>query len=381
MQPSPLASGFSDSPPFGAPAPRLAGDHTPALASLRRPALLLAAALGLAGLGGCVELGDEPVEAPATSETAQALSPFNWTSSSVVDNGVWWPQLVTFGSRVFMVHSSPGYVMKWRERFGTNVWGPATAIPGQDTTYRVSLASFNGFVYMLRTDRATPTRLWLSRFDPATNAWSAAYQLAFTSYGGPPAMVAYNGALQLIGVDPSSKKLWRATMNSSETFSAAVPMDGHYSNSRVSAAVSGCRLYIAHRGGATSTVVYNAFNGSSWDFDRTIPAGPGGAAIQDDEPVIAERSGYLHLLFVPYGSAIDSKIQWTSFDGSSWAPAVQLNQPTTYGPSLTTGGSGLVAVAATYYNSPGVTLEYVQALPSRLPLPCFVLEPPPIFLP
>jgi hypothetical protein len=186
----------------------------PPAARRRRPALLtaLAAALGLAvvpALSSCAEISDDDragapsSDEPATSETTQALSVFNWTGSQLVQNGMWRSQLVTLGSRIFAVHAGVGhdYTLSWRERFGANVWGPATVIPGQETSMQVSLAAFNGYIYMIRADRSQTTKLWLSRFDPATNTWSTSYQLPHTSYGGPPAMAAYQGVLQLIGVE------------------------------------------------------------------------------------------------------------------------------------------------------------------------------------
>jgi hypothetical protein len=118
--------------------------------------------------------------------------------------------------------------------------------------------------------------------------------------------------------------------------------------------------------------------GGAWTYDRTIPAGPGGAAIAAYEPVIAERAGYLHLLRRDTsGSTSNVPVWWTYYNGSSWPSEVSVGTATTYySPSLTSGGSGLVAVDTLYYNSPGVSMEYAQSLPPFQPLPCLA---PPVF--
>lgn len=344
----------------------------------------LAAALCLGGAAACVTPDDEATPGDdgelVTSEASQALSVFNWTGSAQLPGQSGWTQLVTFNNRIFMAHSGSDGAIRWRERLGTNSWSAPVDVPGQRTSTGVSLAAFNGFIYMIRGDRDDITRLWLSRFDPASGAWSAAFLLPYTSYAGPPAMAAYNGELHLIGVTPSTRKLWHARMTTGESLSTAVPMEGHYSYSRVSATAYGCALYIAHRAGAGAAVVYNLFNGTSWSYDRYIPAGPGGADVQAYEPVIAQRSGYLHLVHRNTTSNADSPLWWTYFDGVSWAPELQLNQRNTYRPSLTTGGEGLVLASSVFYPQisevRSYSLEYVQPLPTRPPLPCFIVVPP-----
>ena len=163
-------------------------------------------------------------------------------------------------------------------------------------------------------------------------------------------------------------------MAASEALSAPVAMPGHYSASRVSAAAGNCRLYIAHRAGDGTADVYNFNDGNGWSYDRYIPAGPGGANLTSSEPVIAERSGYLHLVHRE-GENLDGRLMWTYFDGASWALELSIGSArTTYRPGLTAGGSGLVAVATTYYDSPASSLEYAQALPPYQ-YPCVILTP------
>ncbi len=326
--------------------------------------------LCLALLGACA-LPDEP----AVDEAEHELSLFNWSgATSVSSSTVWYAQVASHANTTYMVHSGPGNKLWWRQLVGSS-WTAPVEIPGRFTQYRVSLASFNGYLYMVHTDYSVNTRLWLTRFSPSTGTWSASVQLSHTSAYGPPALAAYSGRLYFIGVTPSSNKLWMANMNTAETLSAASPMEGHYSAARVSATVFGCRLYIAHRSGSTSTVVYNSFNGTSWGSDSVVPAGPGGAAISATEPVIAERSGYLHLVHRSLSG--ESPVWWTYFNGSSWASEVSIGNSvsTYYPPALTSGGAGLVVITTTYYNSLASSVQYTQPLPLYPPL-CNIYLPP-----
>jgi hypothetical protein len=334
---------------------------------------LLVLALGLA-LAACVApLDDEPVDEP-TSQTEQSLLASNWSAPAQVSaNTVWFAQVATLGGKTYMVHEGPGYVMSWRQLVG-NVWTEPTLIPGQTTGQRVSLAPFNGFLYMVRTDLNQATKLWVSRFTPATGQWSTSFQIPHTSFQ-PPALAAFGTRLYLIGVDPSTKMLWSATMTADEAFTVASPMYGQYSAARVSAAVFKCKLYIAHRAGNTLAIVYNSFSGATWGTDQTIPAGAGGAAIQGGEPVIAERAGYLHLLHRDTVNNTIAPVWWTYFNGTSWPSEIALGSVTTYyHPSLTAGGAGLVAINTTYYNSIASSMQFTQPLPFTPPT-CGVAQP------
>lgn len=361
------------------PAPSFSGERAGPRRPDRPPARSAALMALLGGaLAGCVApLDDEPTD-ELTSQAEQSLLVSNWSAPTQVSaSTVWYAQIATLAGTTYMVHSGPGNVMRWRQLVGSN-WTEPVQIAGQSTGQRVSLAPFNGFLYMVRTDLNQNTRLWVSRFTPSTGQWSTSFQIPHTSFF-PPALAAFNNRLYLIGVDPSTKRLWSATMTADEVFSASSPMQGHFSASRVSAAVANCKLYIAHRAGNTLEVVYNSFNGSQWGSDQIIPAGAGGAPIAAAEPVIAERAGYLHLLRRdPTNSTSHVPVWWTYFDGASWASEVTIGSATTYyPPSLTTGGPGLVAITTTFYNSLASTLRYTQPLPPFRPI-CFLQPPIPI---
>ena len=345
--------------------------------SLLSASALAVAVLALSVVPACVSL-EEPGDEP-TAQLEQSLQVSNWSAPQQVSaSTVWYAQVATLGNTTYMVHSGPGNGLRWRQLVGS-AWTEPVMIPNQTSGQRVSLAAFDGFLYMVRTDLAQNTKLWVSRFTPATGQWSTSFQIPHTSYY-PPALAAYNGRLYLIGVTPSDKKLWMASMSTDEVFTPSTPMDGHYSASRVSAAVYNCKLYIAHRAGTGMPVVFNSFDGASWTYDQYIPVGLGGAPLQAAEPVIAERSGYLHLVHRDSAAGGDVPVWWTYFDGATWASEVTLGTATTaYGVSLTQGGAGLVAVLTTSYNSIASSMQFSQSRPIFFPL-CSVVLPPPIVL-
>ncbi len=316
-----------------------------------RSFLLFGLALSLAG--GCAALDEDEL-----GEATQELSVSSWSAPALVgadhQQAYRGAQVTTLNGVAYMVHSGrcgswscggagSSKELWWTRRTAGAGWANDLKIPNQLSAHKVSLAAFNGHVYMVHTGSDDgSTSLWISRFSPATQQWSANYQIAYSSLGGPPAIAAYGGVLRFVGVNPSDQRLWTATMTAGEVFSSATPLAGQYSASRVSAAVFDNRLYIAHRAGGSSTIVYNSFNGASWTYDAAIHAGPNGAAIEATEPVIAAHNGYLHLIHRRPGS---NHVWWTYFNGSSWPAEVTLNNwTTTYDPSLAPGPEGLVLV-------------------------------------
>jgi len=255
----------------------------------------------------------------------------------------------TIGNVTYMVHSGAlSQYNLWWTKLTSSGWLPYTQIPNQLSNARVTLAAYNNQLYMLHGgSNDDSTDVWLSKFNPTTQTWSTNIKLSYTT--APrcvPAIVAYNGLLYIVGVTPHSNQLWMATMNAGEVFSVATPLGGQYSSSAVSLAVFQNRIYMAHRAGTTTSVVYNSFDGA-WGLDRTIYAG-NGAPIQAYEPSLAVYDGYLHLVHVtPYSIPNYSPgyVMWTYFDGTSWVAETSANRVTSsIDPRLTLGSSGLVMV-------------------------------------
>lgn len=324
-------------------------------------------ALCALGLVACIApMEVDPVEDLVTSETESDLLVSSWSAPSTFSSDATNGQIATISGRTIMVHTGPGTQLRWRERTASGGWTSPVTISGQSTSAKVSLAPFNGFLYMIRTAPSS-TQLHVSRFNPSTSQWTASFQIPHTSFGGPPALAAMHSRLHLIGVNPGDKMLWHATMTVAEAFSAAAPMPGHYSNSRVAAAYANCKVYIAHRGGSTSSVVFNSFDGASWTYDQTVPG------LTAYEVAIAERGGYLHLVARDASGTATVPVWWTYFDGAGWPTPVTIpGASTSYPPSLATGGPGLVASFATYHGPTGSTIgasaSYTLAPPAWPPL-------------
>jgi hypothetical protein len=298
----------------------------------------------------CVGVDDDPAE----SEDTSGLSTQYWTNPAVVGSdsqqAFYGGAVGTLNNVTYMVHSgATSQYNLWWTKLTSSGWVPDTQIPYQLSNARVTLAAYNGFLYMLHggSDDSS-TDVWLSKFNPSTQTWSTNIKLSYaTAVRCVPAIVAYNGLLYIVGVTPHTNQLWMATMNASETFSVATPLGGQYSSSAVSLAVFQNRIYMAHRAGTTTSVVYNSFDGTSWGLDHTIYAG-NGAPIQAYEPSIAVYDGYLHLVHVtPYSVPNYSPgyVMWTYFDGASWVAETSVNRVTSsIDPRLTLGSSGLVMV-------------------------------------
>jgi hypothetical protein len=207
---------------------------------------------------------------------------------------------------------------------------------------------------MVHTGSDDSQAFWYSRFDPSTETWSGNYkvdQLSITS-DGPPAIVAYNGLMYIIGTTTSGQ-MWYATMTTGEVFSNAWAIicpnntQCHTSANRPAAAVLNGKLYFTHNNGSSNRIVYGTFDGSSWSYVQHIPNGSAPDLI-GYEAALASDQGVLHLIHVQYNSS-SMPIEWTYFDGCNWASTeVALQSWTTsLPPSLAQGSVGLVMLTTT----------------------------------
>lgn len=103
------------------------------------------------------------------------------------------------------------------------------------------------------------------------------------------------------------------------------------------------QLYFVHRNGQTGTLVMGSRSGNTWTPPQVIPAA-GGAAITGLEAVLAVDAGFLHLVHRRVGS---TSVWWTYFDGCTWATEITIGPLlSSYDPSLTQGGPGLIMTVA-----------------------------------
>lgn len=305
----------------------------------------------LCGIAACIDTA-----APLEEDVAFAqeeLSVFDWSSPTTVGpdrqgahlgGAVVTVDLPT-GARTIMVHSGACDDCRelwWTERIN-GAWTEDRRVPNQTASERVSLAAYNGKIYMIHTGyHPGSTEVWMSRFDPAHDTWSGNVRLDVSSVE-TPALATFGGLLHMVGVSTYQRDLWHMSMGTSEVFSSR-PFLGSRSASRPSLAVFNSRLYVAHRNDRTSTIVYSRFTGSSWTYISSIPAGPGGRAIEGARPVIATYDNVLHLVYKISGSEDSTEdMEWTTFDGTRWAPAQRLPGHRSYGhPDIARAPDGLI---------------------------------------
>lgn len=311
--------------------------------------LLPHALIGLSlTVAACAEAPDDET----VSETTSNLSVSSWGASLGSPEDTWrGVQAATLNGVTYAV--TAGNCGSWDcfpyeddnglywQTVGPSGWSNQVSIPNQSSNSKVSLAAFNGFLYMVHTGTDDSGATWISRFNPATQQWTANYQIPYTSFAGPPAIAVYNNLLYFIGTGPYPYPMWYATMTTGESFSRPIAIPGHDSASRPSAAVLFNKLYFAHRWGSTGDIVYGSFDGSTWAAAAHIPGGNAGGTLRGVEPVLAADAGVLHLVHLrPEGDAF---VWWTYFDGCNWAAAEVTigTQQSSLGPSLTQGGPGL----------------------------------------
>jgi hypothetical protein len=338
----------------------------------------------LALAAGCAEdaaPGAAPDEATgdATGDAASALSVSSWSAPVNRVLAEFSGQLATLDGTTYLVTSGCGTacledeVLLFWQKLTPAGWSARQQISSQTSSRKVSLAAFNGFLYMVHIGESDGSHtLWMSRFDPATETWTTNFQLPYLGFAGPPAIVAFNHRLQFVGTQANGFAMWTATMTTDEVFSTATPIPNHFSASRPAATVHGSLLVVAHREGATGTLVVSTFDGRTWTPDVHVPSRAFGEPARAVEPVVASVNGFLHLVHVTPEA---DNVLWTYHDGCQWSAEVSIGRLTSsLGPSLTQGGPGLVLATTLDADFNGKPFHQVQ-------ISTFTAPPPPITAP
>jgi hypothetical protein len=295
--------------------------------------------LALTFATGCID--DGTLDDAELGETVSQLSVANWSTPTQVgadaQEGWLGGDIASLNGTTYMVHSGTrhhGYDTDVSELWWTKLtptgWANDIRIPNQSSQRRVSLTAFNGSLYMFHSGNANVNEVWMSRFNPSTEQWSANTRLAITS-DGAPAIAAFNGGLRIVGLNPGTTQLFTLTMSPGEVFSAPSALDNQHSTGPVSLAPFNGRLFMAR--GTPGGLSINSFDGTSWSTDTAIPANA-------TEGSLASSDGILHLVFArhltinPY-LADWSAVYWTYFNGVSWpAPITVGTQQTSFQPRI-----------------------------------------------
>lgn len=317
----------------------------------------LSALIVSASLTACVGVDEED----SLAETTSDLSASSWTTPVDVRSELSSPPAMAMLDGVeYYVYASdegdplPGRLwhdLYWYQCDGVTCTSPKR-ISGQLSMDRVNLAAFNGYIYMVHQGDTDDTAVWFSRLDPRAGVWSTNVKLPFTTFGGSPAIAAFNNQLYIVGSNErevtrhgttiTTYPLWYATMDANELFSATRGISSE-SASPPSLAVLGNTLYLAHRNGATGEIVIQKMGaGGSWTAPQLIPAGPSNAYIQGDDVQLATVNGYLHLVHQRFSG---NYTYWTYTRGCDWAPEITVDAfGSSSRSSLATGRNGTLVL-------------------------------------
>jgi hypothetical protein len=307
--------------------------------------------LSLALLASCIRVPDEATS-EVSSEVQMPVHPqiSDWqlpVTTGLSQDGYLGGEIATLNGVTYLVrsdycgawHCSGDYHYIYWSKWTGSGWTYAKIVLDQATGDRVSLAAFNGYLYMLHTGETDSSAVWLSKFDPSTETWSPNFRLNYTTADGPPAMAAFNGQLYLVGITEDCA-MWWATLNTQDTPSVAKTLVNHLSCYRPSLAAYDGKLYLVHHAGASVGIQISSRTATTfWTPDKYIATGINHTTLSGYQPVIASVEGYLHLVV---RDSAANWMWWTYFDGCKWpSPVTLYNWQSTSRPSLTLGGTGL----------------------------------------
>ncbi len=342
---------------------------------------LFAMLLASSSLTACADLDDG-----SFGETESNLSSTSWSDAGSPLSGLGSPPaMATLNGVNYYVYTwdddspFPGvsHDLYWHKCDSNGCTSPRR-ISDQESLGRASLAAFNGYIYMVHQGDDDSTAVWFSRFTPSTDQWSPNVKLSFSTYGGAPALAAFNGSLYIAGSRKLTTKgttypLWYATMGTNEQFSATQTIAGQ-SASAVTLAPLGNSLYLAHRVGTDHEIAIHSLpaNGA-WSNPSLIPAGPQNGYIQGDDVQLASVNGYLHLV---HHRTSGNETWWTYNRGcDAWAPEVSIpafNYSSASSMAATTGGLyvfGLVDMGLWPYTINYWHQSFFHAPPAPITIP------------
>jgi len=316
---------------------------------------LFTALLASASLTACLDTGDE------LSETADDLSTASWSggpSESLSDLGNVPAMAMLNGTEFYvypwddgsMVLPGVSHDLYWHQCNSSGCTSPRR-IPGQLSLGRVNLAAYNGFIYMVHQGDSDSTQVWFTRLTPSTGQWTTNVKMPWLTFGGAPALQAFNGRLYMVGSNKqivtrnnaqvATFPLWYASMGTNEAWTGTSNLWGEESASPPSLAVFGGQLYAAHQWGQTSQIVVQTLpTTGGWSAVQHINVGPNNANIEGGDVQIAAVNGWLHLVHHRWSG---SDTWWTYMNTcNAWTPEVTVpgyNHPSAS--SLATSNKGL----------------------------------------
>lgn len=318
---------------------------------------MFATLLAASSVTACVDLDDNQLDA-----TTSALSSSSWTTVFVGARPVSYPPAMTMLDGVeYYVYADQSFTpgthdLSWHQCDGTSCT-TTKPISGQKSMGRVSLAAFNGYIYMVHQGDSDERAVWFSRLDVTTGRWTTNVQLPFETVGGSPALAVFNNRLYMVGsrekdvthngVTIATYPLWYSSMTADEVWAPSATISSQ-SESAPSLAVLGNTLYLAHRNGTAAEIVLQKMPlGGGWSAPSYITAGPSNSYIQGDDVQLAAVNGYLHLV---HHRLSGGYTYWTYNRGcDAFAPEISVDAYSSASESMSTGINGLLLNRVNYY--------------------------------
>lgn len=301
---------------------------------------LFAALLASASLTACVDPGDE-----ATVDVTSSNLSSTWFGT----NNHFQLEDLTFSPAMATLNNVEVYVYAWDpdpanpdgvyhqlywHRCDTD--GNCTAphkIDNHLSAQPVSLAAFNGKIYMLHVGEFDVTSVWESSLDLDTGVWSPDQQvMQFSVWYGAPALAAFDGRLYAVGnsykevarrggsID--TYPMWWASAGVDGLFGPEHPMTSQ-SSIPVSVAVLDNTLYAANGTGNSSgfNMEKMVAGTSVWSAPMALKTA-GNVALSGWDVKLASVNGYLHVV---HRLTSGDQYYWTYNRGcDNFAPEVKV---------------------------------------------------------
>ena len=272
--------------------------------------------------------------------------------------------------------------------FDGSSWSAPATIPGVGSSWGPSLCEFNGRLYAAWRGSGTDEQLYYSSFDGSSWAPQATIPGVASAIG--PALAGFGNKLYAAwrGSDIDEQLYYSSFDGSSWAPQATIPDVA----SAIGPALAGFgnKLYAAWKGSGTNEQLwYTSFDGSSWAPQATIPD-----VASEIGPTLRVGSG--GRLYAAWKGSDDydqlnDQLWYTSFDGSSWAPQATIpgtdgSSGSLVGASLAVFDNKLYAAWRTTANARQEQLDYSSfdgsswASPAVIPGTVTALGNPPLSL-
>jgi hypothetical protein len=243
------------------------------------------------------------------------------------------PGLAMFGDGLYAVWKGMlGDQSVWWSSFGQRWFGQGWAsqqrIDAVGSSIGPSIAAFNEQLYAVWKGVTGDESIWWSSFDG--QSWAPQQRIA----GGAgtsiaPSVAVFNGRLYAAwkGVT-GDERIWWSSFDGQSWAPQEHIVDGVGTTVGTSIgpsiAVFNSRLYAAWKGvTGDERIWWSSFDGRSWAPQLQIVDGVGTSIGSSVGPSIAVFNGRLYAVWK--GIFGDQHIWWSSFDGQSWAPQLQIS--------------------------------------------------------